>query len=456
MLEQHSMELLSLEKIQSLWAGYGHICQIKARVTSSNASSSSNANSAVTDIINVKDKEREKEKEEIIPLILKLISPPPPPPNTTTTNQDEEDEGHLRKIFSYEVEQNFYRSIVPRLGADFPVARCIAAIRDDEGDGLMATLMTDLKSRYPVAVEGFLDERQVGSALDWLAGFHRRSWDVMLSLKDEDEEEMLLPPIEEVERRRRRRRGRREKGKGKGKGRAGNVWLNGGYTYLATRRKEFASLVNTTTTTTTSRSESESESGTETSTAAMLLLCEPTRERPSCSIAEMVARVLTPRKGRDCETLIHGDVKSENLFATHSGSEVAFYDFQYVGLGLGVCDLAKLFTCSVPVYMLVEQGQGEEEEEEEELDMQEGERALLEYYRENLLRGTTDKKYSWDMFVRHWETALVDWFRFQASWGFWGNTEWLEARVRSILRDQDWIRWLVEEQDYIDEENKEG
>jgi hypothetical protein len=37
----------------------------------------------------------------------------------------------------------------------------------------------------------------------------------------------------------------------------------------------------------------------------------------------------------------------------------------------------------------------------------------------------------------------VDWLRFQASWGFWGNTDWLEARVRSILKDQEWRDALI-------------
>jgi hypothetical protein len=78
----------------------------------------------------------------------------------------------------------------------------------------------------------------------------------------------------------------------------------------------------------------------------------------------------------------------------------------------------------------------------EELLMCDGERRLLEYYRKRLiLVGETDV-YDWHSFTRHWETALVDWCRFQASWGFWGNTEWLEARVRSILGDQEWRIWI--------------
>jgi aminoglycoside phosphotransferase (APT) family kinase protein len=139
----------------------------------------------------------------------------------------------------------------------------------------------------------------------------------------------------------------------------------------------------------------------------------------------------------DYQTLIHGDVKSENLFTIQSGEEVAFYDFQYTGLGLGVCDLAKLFTCSVPLGMLVES-----EYVDDVLTMQEGEKKLLQRYQEKV-KIVSGKEYEWDMLVQHWEIALVDWLRFQASWGFWGNTEWLEARVRSILGDEQWRSTLV-------------
>ena len=130
-------------------------------------------------------------------------------------------------------------------------------------------------------------------------------------------------------------------------------------------------------------------------------------------------------------------MKSENLFTSQDGKKVAFYDFQYIGYGLGVCDLAKLFTCSVPLNML-ESGNGEE------LGMSDGERRLLERYVKGV-EETSGKKYDFDVLVRHWETALVDWLRFQASWGFWGNTEWLEGRVRRIVNDNEWLRWLENE-----------
>ena len=171
------------------------------------------------------------------------------------------------------------------------------------------------------------------------------------------------------------------------------------FSYLATRRKEYQSLCN-----------DERSIWSE-------LLCKPVGSSGE-SIAELAAKVLSPSPGHsnksaisEYETLIHGDVKSENLFTTTSGDAVAFYDFQYVGLGLGVCDLAKLFTCSVPLELLV----GTDDSKGQ---MGRGERALLEQYR-RILKETSAKDYPWDIFEQHWKTALVDWLRFQGT--YWSN-----------------------------------
>ncbi|KAB8264011.1 hypothetical protein BDV32DRAFT_118001 [Aspergillus pseudonomiae] len=271
--------------------------------------------------------------------------------------------------------------------------------------------MEDLRPKFPVAGEkrALLNQQQVHAAIEWLAKFHANTW----RLLPDDLDRYLLPPLEEMQRR------RADPAAGGDK-----LWLNGGYTYLATRQKELASLVE------------------DTDSEWSAALCEPP-QGSALSIADQVADFLTPC-GRPYESYIHGDVKSENLFTTSSGDEVAFFDFQYVGLGLGVCDLAKLFTCSVPLDMLTD-----DYDVPDELAMDDGERALLERYRETLLarRPSRMKEFDYPMnlLIRHWETALVDWCRFQASWGFWGNTEWLEARVRSILRDQAWREWLRNE-----------
>ncbi|KAF2180088.1 hypothetical protein K469DRAFT_741368 [Zopfia rhizophila CBS 207.26] len=385
LLTEKGLQLRSLKVLQSLWAGYGYICHINASPETSPNSSGRTSRSASTVNSNIST------PQETQSFILKLITPPPPKAN---------DEGHTRKILSYQVEQYFYTHLAPQLPSWLPVAQCLAGINEHHPDGTSTTAMilTDLRQQFPIAGEkrDVLNSTQVNAALDWLSGFHGYWWP---RVKDMDRRALVRQPLEDV----------KHEGEYHSKK---TVWLNGGYTYLATRRKE--------------------------------------KEGPF-SISEMVATVLEPKEGglgrmEEYQTLIPGDVKSENLFTTASGEQVAFYDFQYTGIGLGVCDLAKLFTCSVPLEMLVE-----DEYVPLELSMQEGEMRLLERYWKRL-KEVSGKKYDWNVFLRHWETALVDWSRFQASWGFWGNTEWLEARVRLTLKDAAWKEDLRRNLEFSDVE----
>lgn len=388
LLAEKGLELQSLKRIQSLWAGYGEISRITAiKGTSLELPTESSHSSTVM---------------ETQSYILKLVTPPP-------TNVD--DEGHSRKILSYRVEQYFYSVLAPQMPAILPVAECLASINKQHADGtsITAMILNDLRRTYPVAGEkrNVLSSTQVKAALDWLSGFHGFWWPRAKILKQSS---LVLPPLQEVQQ---NDQAASQK----------SVWLNGGYTYLATRRKEYANLAE--------------DYDTEWN--------EPLTDwvdGEDVSITEIAAAFLSPKISghgpiESYQTLIHGDVKSENLFTSISGEEVAFYDFQYVGLGLGVCDLAKLFTCSVPLDMLVS-----DQALPRELEMQDGEKELLERYWKRL-KDVSGQEYIWPIFVRHWETALVDWLRFQASWGFWGNTEWLEARVRSILKDEEWRNALI-------------
>lgn len=369
LLQPLGYEVVSMRELQTLWAGYGHICSVIAK------------------------KGRDQRR-----LVLKLISPPP---------VSDGDEGHLRKMLSYRVEQFFYVHVAPRVCASATVAECLAAAGIDgqhtELEGTLALLLEDLSDDFPLAGEkrAYLTSKQVSAALRWLGQFHGNSCQLLPAKMHE----YVRPPLEET--------------KPEGK----KLWQNGGYTYLATRRGELANLA---------------DEGGEWAEA----FCTP--DKDGINMAERVAAVLQAQ-GRPGESLIHGDVKSENLFTTADQSRAAFFDFQYVGLGYGACDLAKLFTCSIPLNMLVR-----DRHVPQKLDMTEGERGLLEEYRSTLFEngkkwGLTEEAYPWDDFKRHWETALVDWCRFQASWGFWGNTEWLEARVRNILADKEWRSWLDEQ-----------
>jgi hypothetical protein len=372
LLAEKGLKLQSIDRIQSLWAGYGEICRVHAIPDPSSPPQS---------------------------YIFKLVTPPP-------TRAD--DEGHTRKILSYQVEQYFYTHLAPQMPPSIPVASCLSSINEHHSDGtsITAMLLNDLRHKYPIAGEkrSSLSPVQVHSALDWLSSFHGFWWPRSESLNTSS---LVLPPLQEVQ-----RDGQDAANK--------SVWLNGGYTYLATRRTEYASL-----------SSSYSSEWNKPLTDWV--------PSESVSISELAAAFLAPGHSA-YQTLIHGDVKSDNLFTSTSGEEVAFYDFQYVGLGLGVCDLAKFFTCSVPLSLLTTSSIPRE------LGMQVGEEKLLRRYLERL-REEGKQEYAWGIFVRHWETALVDWLRFQASWGFWGNTEWLEARVRWILKDEAWREALVREVD---------
>ncbi|KAF4453147.1 hypothetical protein F53441_4144 [Fusarium austroafricanum] len=390
LLSPLGLEIHSFREIQTLWAGYGHICALTAKPKNAKIAGE------------IRKYLHTAEVNGSFFLILKLISPP----------SGLKDEGHLRKILSYDVEQYFYENVAPQLDDDVAVAHCLTSTskskrEDDELRGVTAMILTDLRVKFSVEGEkrSVLSPRQVQSALEWLAKFHSNSWRSLPANLDE----YLLPPLEEFK--------RREEGKSAGS----KMWLNGGYTYLATRRVEYNSLAG--------------DDYSEWSEA----FCTPFQGSDK-STAEVVADFLTPT-GRSFESFIHGDVKSENLFTTESGEDVCFFDFQYVGLGLGVCDLAKLFTCSVPLDMLTDCPSLPHE-----MAMDRGEETLLYLYHETLLsRPPAPLEYDWDTLIRHWECALVDWCRFQASWGFWGNTEWLEARVRHILKDEKWREWLQEE-----------
>jgi hypothetical protein len=389
LLANHGLSLQSLEVLQSLWAGYGQICRVTATPNAAPKSPGATPGTASATTSSASTPQGEHS------YILKLITPPPAKAN---------DEGHTRKILSYQVEQYFYTHLAPQLPPHIPVARHLASVHSPRPDGAvsMAMLISDLAQTHPVAGENrtVLNAIQVTAALDWLSSFHAFWWPRIPSL---DRAQLVRPPLQEVT----------TDGQD---ARHTSVWLNGGYTYLATRRAEYAALA--------ASHESEWWSLTD-------------WEADEFSLAELVASVLAPKQDgwspiAEYTTLIHGDVKSENLFTSQSGEEAVFYDFQYVGLGLGVCDLAKLFTCSVPLDMLVD-----DRPVPRELAMAAGEKKMLERYLARLQR-ESGKTYEWEIFVNHWEMALVDWLRFQASWGFWGNTEWLESRVRFVLKNEKW------------------
>ena len=105
----------------------------------------------------------------------------------------------------------------------------------------------------------------------------------------------------------------------------------------------------------------------------------------------------------------------------------AAYDFQYVGKGYGVKDVAYLFASSLSAAALVEEEQ------------------LLAYYHHQLTNNLREEaqagnlgagaaeEYTAVIMKRHFELAVLDYVRFMAGWGFWGNSGWAERRAREAL-----------------------
>jgi aminoglycoside/choline kinase family phosphotransferase len=122
-------------------------------------------------------------------------------------------------------------------------------------------------------------------------------------------------------------------------------------------------------------------------------------------------------------TLLHGDAKSANFMFSADCSACAAYDFQYCGEGFGVRDVAYLIASSV---------------DEDVVEKQE--QQLLQYYHQKLqeclqAQGKADaaQRYTYDVMTAHFELCLLDYVRFMAGWGFWGNARWAQRRARQVL-----------------------
>jgi len=150
------------------------------------------------------------------------------------------------------------------------------------------------------------------------------------------------------------------------------------------------------------------------------------------------------------QCLIHGDVKSENVLlmpknANNPSSDgdddettITMCDYQYTGKGPPTKDLAYFFCSSVDL--------SSEAEEEE----------YLKFYYEDCLLPLLTTKYgtdspvlpSFDHLKASLELSYVDFCRFMAGWGYWGDVPALKKRTQTLLAKLDHGKHFGSEQAY--------
>lgn len=283
---------------------------------------------------------------------------------------DSRSESHLRKIISYRVERYFYAHLASRLPASVRVAAHYP-VQDAYEDTTL--LLEDLTPSFPqpAARRGALGETQAVVVLKWLAGFHATYWESTGGIPD------TAPPMQVED-----------------PATTDGVWQNGGYWYLDTRHEEFIEI----------KDDPE-----------YVFLSKNNWAR------KVADRLQDPsRPGR---TLVHGDMKAANIVFNKELKNCAVYDFQYLGKGLGVVDLVYFLGTSVDGSLMRNEAKVEE---------------LLDVYYKELsaqvsANGGELGKYTRNLLRSDLDLAIVDWFRFMAGWGFWGNSFCSASRVKGII-----------------------
>ncbi|KAL4248865.1 Protein kinase-like domain superfamily protein [Abortiporus biennis] len=376
------VNLVSLTQLASLWSNYGHIYRLKLSRSSDNDSCYPES------------------------IILKSIHPPPLSPGSNPS------ESHRRKLLSYDVEEYFYRNLSSFLSpSKCKVAKCYSNIVTDErssnGNNL---LLEDLSVVYPFEANGSLGKEGTEAVLTWLASFHG-TYFLIQHHQTVKGQKIILPLIPApllVDK--------------NALNRAEGLWKRGTYWYLETRREEMADI--------------------DANEHDWLL---PWIEKVDDAIEKEIEKY---------GTLLHGDVKGANIVfnrppyphrqnrtkhtKSHSKSSTtqddplrcALYDFQYVGLGLPVHDLVYFLGTSIESSLLKSPS---------------SEMELLKFYHAAFLEGINETHvtvakgpgeivYPFEVLLKHWDLAIVDWYRFMAGWGFWGNDVWVTRRAKDIVR----------------------
>lgn len=245
----HASKVEKIETIQSLWSGYGEIARYQ--ITS-------------------------EKTETPTSIIMKYCCPP------TEINHPrgwQSDHAHQRKLFSYEVEQYWYRQWSKKCQATARVAKLYSDFFD-EVTASRLLLLEDLDA------SGYQERYDVDSlyhlsaCISWLAAFHANF------LHDS-------PTNQWPE----------------------GLWKKGTYWHLETRLDEYQAM----------------------------------EEGELKQSASLLAEVLDQARFK---TLVHGDAKVANFCFSFDGRYAAAVDFQYIGAGVGVKDLAYLLGSALPEQVL--------------------------------------------------------------------------------------------------------
>jgi len=186
------------------------------------------------------------------------------------------DTGHQRKLRSYAVEAEWYKTYASQCTRDCRVPHCYGV----QGEGVgSAMILQDLDAAgYTVRLQ-HADPAALHAVLKWLAHFHAQ-W--------------LAEP-------------------------AAKLWQRGSYWHLATRPDELASMT----------------------------------DSPLKTHAAVLDKALDNARFK---TLIHGDAKIANFCFDSNHQQLAAVDFQYVGAGVGVVDVAYFLGSCLSADELQQQG----------------------------------------------------------------------------------------------------
>lgn len=154
--------------------------------------------------------------ENITSVVVKTVAPPSLPTGAS------KDEGNIRKLLSYEVEQWFYRNLSTKLSNQAKVAVSYPIQEDENQTQPVQLVLEDLSIDYPNPARGSLNLEETFVVLRWLAQFHATFWQMQV---EGNTLPGVVPPPPMYQ-----------------GGEINGIWEQGTYWYLDTRKEELDSV----------------------------------------------------------------------------------------------------------------------------------------------------------------------------------------------------------------------